>query len=129
MSRPVFRELASMVQARLNCEAMRESNTLADGWYDRWSSRIEALMKTAPSGAGIDAGTSIDLGACTGEKLVFGCSFHHHTEQGYDGWTEHTITVTASLATPGFKLAISGRNRNEIKDYLHDVYADWLASD
>jgi len=43
----------------------------------------------------------------------------------YDGWTEHRITVKPSLAF-GFELTISGRDRNEIKDYLSDVFYLWL---
>lgn len=46
----------------------------------------------------------------------------------YDGWTEHTITVRADLAH-GFKISISGRNRNEIKDYLHEVFSDCLETE
>jgi hypothetical protein len=48
------------------------------------------------------------------------------TEGGmYDGWTEHTVVVTPSLAF-GINIRITGRNRNDIKDYLHDVFHEAL---
>jgi hypothetical protein len=43
----------------------------------------------------------------------------------YDGWTEHTVTVTGSL-TSGYKMTISGRDRNDIKEYLYETFSAWL---
>ena len=49
-----------------------------------------------------------------------------HPETGmYDGWTEHTVTVRPSLQF-GFRLSISGRNRNGIKDYIAEVFGEIL---
>lgn len=57
---------------------------------------------------------------------MFDVAFHHMNESGYyDGWTGHTITVKASLSHK-FTLTISGRDRNGIKEYLHDTYNSWL---
>ena len=39
----------------------------------------------------------------------------------YDGWTNHTLTVRASLQF-GIDLTISGRNRNQIKEYLYETF-------
>jgi hypothetical protein len=39
----------------------------------------------------------------------------------YDGWTTHQVIVTPSLAF-GFTLKITGRDRNQIKDYLSETY-------
>jgi hypothetical protein len=65
--RPLYRELASMVQARLNC--IERNNT---EWQDKHEERILKLVSDhMPSGSGIDNGTKIDLDASTGEKLVF----------------------------------------------------------
>lgn len=44
----------------------------------------------------------------------------------YDGWTEHTITVTPAFIG-GFELSISGRNRNDIKDYISEVFNQALS--
>jgi hypothetical protein len=38
----------------------------------------------------------------------------------YDGWTEHTVVVTPSFR--GINLRISGRDRNQIKEYLYETY-------
>jgi hypothetical protein len=53
---------------------------------------------------------------------VFTCSYHHMNSDGYyDGWTEHEIIAKPSLVH-GIDLEVKGRNRNEIKDYLHDTF-------
>ena len=114
----LYRELASLVRARLNCEETGNRE-----WFQKYEERIEELVKNyMPSGSGFDCGTKIDLDKSTPEKLVFYTDFHHMNEVGYyDGWTEHRITVRPSLAF-GFTLTISGRNRNEIKDYIHQAF-------
>jgi hypothetical protein len=45
----------------------------------------------------------------------------------YDGWTEHTVTVTPSFS--GINIRVSGRNRNDIKDYIHETFSYALRSD
>lgn len=114
----LYRELASLVRARLNCEETGNRE-----WFQKHEERIEELVKNyMPSGSGFDCGTKIDLDKSTPEKLVFYTDFHHMNEVGYyDGWTEHRITVRPSLAF-GFTLTISGNNRNEIKDYIHQAF-------
>ena len=114
----LYRKLASLVQAHINCEISGNKE-----WFEKHEARIEELVKNyMPSGSGFDCGTKIDLDKSTPEKLVFYTDFHHMNEVGYyDGWTEHRITVRPSLAF-GFTLTISGKNRNEIKDYIHQVF-------
>ena len=46
----------------------------------------------------------------------------------YDGWTEHTVTVTPALSGE-FHLRISGRNRNDIKDMIHESFDHLLRTD
>lgn len=99
------------------------------GFNEEWSvvmeEKIDAIMKSAPSGSGIDRGTRIIAEKCSREKLVFAVSFHHMDENGYyDGWTEHQVIVTHDLI--GFNIRITGKNRNDIKEYLTDVYCYWL---
>jgi len=114
----LYRKLASLVQAHINCEISGNKE-----WFEKHEARIEELVKNyMPSGSGFDCGTKIDLDKSTPEKLVFYTDFHHMNEVGYyDGWTEHRITVRPSLAF-GFTLTISGKNRNEIKDYIHQAF-------
>src|SRR6266704_3653238 len=92
--RPLYKHLASIVGARLNCQ---KSDNIE--WLDKHEESIEYLVKNfMPSGSGIDSGTKIDLDESTSEKLVFHFGFHHIDENGmYDGWTEHTLTVLPSL--------------------------------
>lgn len=123
--RPLYRELASLLQARANCA--RANN---DEWYDKHAERIETLVKQwMPSGSGIDTGTEIDFDASTPSKLVFVFSYHHMDENGYyNGWTDHKCIVRPSLAF-GIDIRISGRDRNMVKDYLYEVYHHAITTD
>lgn len=125
MARYLYSELASMIQARKTCEA--KDNT---EWFDRHTDTIEELVKQhMPHGSGFDAGTKIDFDASHAEKLVFTTGFHHMNDGGYyDGWTEHTITVTPSLSNE-FNLRITGRNRNDIKELMYEYFRDSLRED
>jgi len=117
----VYQELATAVAARTNC--INSNNT---EWRDHWEDRIIKIVKDRmPSGSGVDCGTEFDLEESNDKKLVLHCSFHHMNDGGYyDGWTGHTITVTPGWSGPDIK--ISGRNRNDIKDYLGDLFHEAL---
>jgi hypothetical protein len=39
----------------------------------------------------------------------------------YDGWTEHQVIITPSLQH-GFDVRVTGQDRNEIKDYLAELF-------
>ena len=94
-------------------------------WIEKKQERLKQLLDELPSGSGWDCGTK--LGESTGERIVLFGSFHHMDENGfYDGCTEHGIHVTPSLRW-GFELRISGRDRNDIKDYLHDLFHEALS--
>lgn len=84
------------------------------------------LKGLLPSGSGIDSGTKIIGQKCSPRRFVMVAEYHHMNESGmYDGWTSHTITVKAHLYW-GFELTVGGRNRNDIKDYLYEVYDSCL---
>jgi hypothetical protein len=75
-----------------------------------------------PSGSGFDSGTQFDYDKSTPEKLVFHTTFHHMNENGmYDGWTEHTVTVTPSFVL-GYHVKITGRNKNNIIEYINECF-------
>jgi hypothetical protein len=114
----VAHRIACVLAARANCE--KSGNT---EWHARHSEALEALLhEYLPSGCGIDNGTGLDLDASIPEKLVFIVGFHHMDEHGgYDGWTYHRVIVRPSFVH-GIALSISGPNRNDVKDYLADVY-------
>ena len=115
--KPLYQELAQLVDARLRC--------LADNnpWAERHDSRIEALcVEYMPHGSGFDNGTMLDLEASTGNKLVFNTSYHYMDEFGsYAGWTEHRVIVRPDLQF-GFTLRITGSDRNYFKEYACEVF-------
>jgi hypothetical protein len=124
-ARYLYSELSSLVQARKNCIATGNSE-----WLTKHTESIDNLVKNClPSGSGFDNGTRLDLDASHGYKLVFNTSFHHMDGNGfYSGWTEHTVTVTPSLSSD-FHLRISGRNANDIKEYMHECFSFALSKD
>jgi hypothetical protein len=117
MQKTVAQALASAIQARRNC-----INSGNAEWKDRHEETIEHLVKEhLPSGAGIDGGCTIDLDKSFADKLVIHTSFHHMHDSGmYDGWTEHTVTIRPAFS--GFRMSLSGRDRNGIKEYLADTF-------
>lgn len=90
--------------------------------------RLKKLQDLLPSGSGFDSGTQIN-DATRPDRLVLDTAFHHLSEHGYyTGWTEHSVIVTPSLVS-GFDLRITGRNRNNIKDYIAEEFDYALRQD
>ncbi len=86
------------------------------------------VKRHGPSGSGIDMGTALSEMSDPG-RIVLGTHFHHMDEHGgYDGWTEHKVTVKASMLF-GIDITVGGRNRNDIKELLHQTYHHWLTSE
>lgn len=113
----LYQRIARTLQAIENC---RQSGNSV--WLDKHCDTLDQLEAMLPSGSGIDNGTHLDRDRSTPNKIVLTFGFHHMDENGYyDGWTDHTLTVRPSLAF-GIDLKITGPNRNEIKDYLHETY-------
>ena len=119
---PVYRIIAGLVLAIENCERMGNSE-----WEVNHHERVEYLVNEyMPSGGGFDAGTSLNFDFSKPDRLVFDTSFHHMTQNGfYDGWTTHQVVVTPSLAF-GMDVAVKGVNKNEIKEYIGDVFSGIL---
>lgn len=115
--------LSIYVQARDNCIASNNKE-----WQARHEERLAALSNWLPSGSGLDNNPGLNLGASTAEKLVFtSCDFHHMNSYGsYDGWTSHTVTVRPAFN--GLDIRISGRDRNEIKDVIHETFSIALST-
>ncbi len=124
MPKEFYRKIAHLVQARINCDTFNPRNV---EWFDKHEARLNELVaEFLPHGSGFDNGTTLDLDKSTSEKLIFYTSFHHMDENGgYDGWTDHSIIVTASLVY-GFNLRVTGRDRNDIKDYIATRFNDAL---
>lgn len=116
--------LASLIFARENCQ--KSGNT---EWFAKHTERLEYLADNyLPSGSGVDNGARLDLDASKPEKIVLSLSFHHMDEGGsYDGWTDHVVTVRPSFVF-GYHIGISGRDRNNIKEYLSELLREYLDS-
>lgn len=119
MTRKLYQELASRIVAIANC--VKSNN---QEWLAKHTQTAHELVKEfMPSGSGIDTGTKLDIDESNGDKLVFDFGFHHMNDAGmYDGWTEHRAIVTPSLMS-GFDIKITGRDRNQIKEYLHEIFS------
>jgi len=114
----VYQKIATCLQAMENCR-----KTGNDEWLVKHRETIDDLVcHRLPSGSGWDNGTELDYDASTPDKIVLTGAFHHMDENGsYDGWTYHKIIVTGSLANE-IDISITGRDRNDIKEYLHQVF-------
>ena len=115
----VYQEIAALSAAIENCKARGNYE-----WLARHEERLSwVINQFLPSGSGIDSGTK--LIEASDKKIVLQADFHHMDQNGYyDGWTEHTVVVRP--AWQGIDIKITGRNRNDIKDYLGDVFHDAL---
>lgn len=89
---------------------------------------INRLEEHLPSGSGFNDPATLDLDASNSHKLVFNVSFHHMNEHGfYDKWTHHSVVVSPSF--DGFLLKVTGKNHNQIKEYIHDIFSGILDLD
>ncbi len=121
--RNVITMIASAVAARANCAEFGGPRKEA---FDRWTEQLEAI--DLPSGSGFDNGSSVDIGQSTEDRIVLSTSFHHMTEGTYDGWTDHEIIVTPSLVH-GYDVEVTGEDRNDILEYIADVFSEALGED
>lgn len=117
----VCRVIASMLlqldNLRRNSNVPDKINLMGDV-KDRIKTTVKDFM---PSGSGVDDGTKLD-DRSNPDKLEFIASFHHMDENGcYDGWTDHRVIVKPSLVF-GTSIRVTGRDRNQIKDYLHELF-------
>jgi hypothetical protein len=125
-NKTVLSVLSNALVARANCEKSGNSE-----FYAKWEALITQIEKNClPSGSGFDSGTEVDIEKSNGQtRIVFTTAFHHMDENGYyDGWTEHTVTASPCLLF-GFNLKVSGRNRNEIKDYIDETFSHALQNE
>ena len=118
----IYQRLSRSLCARNNCLLIDDD--AAEKWSAVHQNTIDSILDTAPHGSGFDAGTQLSESS-TPEKLIFTTAYHHMRNDMYDGWTEHLVTVTPSLQC-GFKLKVSGKNRNAIKTYIDETFYSWL---
>lgn len=116
--KPLYKIIASAVGAFKNCEGSGN-----DEWRDRHEQKLQWIAKNLmPSGSGWDLGTKLDLDKSDDDKLVFYGEWHHMNSNGfYTNWTAHRIIVTPSFVSD-IDVEITGRNQNQIKDVIHDLF-------
>ncbi len=118
--RTMAQAIAETVTAYHNC--VKSGNA---EWELRHLETLYRLERKLPRGSGVDNGTKIELWSAE-KKIVLACSFHHMDENGfYDGWTDHTITVTPTFS--GIHVRVGGGRRNNIREYLADLYREALS--
>ena len=125
MDKKLYQAIAGRIQARENC--IRSLNA---SWERSHKDAADAMARNAlPSGSGFYMGTKIDWEKSNSERIVFSVSFHHtDVYRGYDGWTDHSVIVTASL-TSDFNIRVTGRDRNDIKEYITETFLHALDVD
>ncbi len=105
-------------------DAWKRCKVTGNEWATKHEITLKELADALPSGSGFDAQTTIDLERSHLERVIIHTSFHHMDENGYyDGWTEHTLTVTPSFLGH-CRTRISGLNRNDIKSYIAEVFSE-----
>lgn len=115
----VIQTISTLVQAIHTCEKYPHNT---GDWETKHRSRLEKIAKEyLPHGSGFDAGTEVDVDNSTEKKIKLTTSFHHMNADGYYiGWTDHVITVTPAFS--GVDITVSGRNKDEIKSYIHETF-------
>ena len=116
-TRRFYNELAQTIQFYKNTLDRKEYE-----WNFYAELRIKRLESHLPSGSGLDNGSKINLDLSTPQKIVIDTTFHHMDKNGYyDGYTTHCIIITSCLQH-GYKIHVTGRNKNNIKEYLYSLF-------
>lgn len=85
---------------------------------------MKKLLELLPSGSGLDQGVKFAWSESKPNRLVFIFAFHHMNTVGYySGWSHHKLIITPCFMT-GYKMTITGRDKNKIKDDLYDLFEE-----
>lgn len=118
MENQLYKELASRIQARHNCQ--KSNNT---EWFGKHTDVANAMLRELPHGSGIDGEWRLDFDKSNGEKVILYGEYHAMDDNGYyDGWIDFRVTITPSLQFD-FNLSITGNfgKYQDVKDYLYDI--------
>lgn len=133
--RPVYEALYGALLAWRSCARNWAAGGQNAAHYremvGRWDSLIDSLVKKhMPSGSGFDNGTKLDRDTSLRRGLlVFDTAFHHMNEGGfYEGWSEHTVFVRPAFVGHFEIYKIDGRDRNQIKDMIADMFNSALVT-
>lgn len=124
----LYQHIASLLDTLLRCEAPTANSSQAAHVVEHRKT-LKDLVGNLPSGSGFDNGTSIDLERSTPNRVIFRTAFHHMNEAGfYTGWSNHDVIMTPSLVW-GFDLHVTGRDMNDVKEYIAGCFHDALNTD
>ncbi len=125
MGMKLYKAIARAIGSRNRCL----SKSVGHEAILNWEEQIRKFNDMLPSGSGFDCGTKINLDESNSNKIVINTSFHHMDENGgYNGWTNHAITIRAELEMD-FTLRVSGRDKNQIKEYIAETFNHDLMQD
>jgi hypothetical protein len=120
----LYTAIASALVARENC---RESGN--DVWAKIWEERLARYDSMLPGGSGFDNGSVVVKADSGDTKIVIATAYHHMDEVGgYTEWTDHHVTIKPNLVH-GITVHVGGRNINDIKDYIGEVFETALTAD
>lgn len=115
MKTTLIARIARLIQAHEHC--LKSEDKVCE-FHINELAKLQSLL---PNGSGIDEGCKIVIEKSSFNKVVISFGFHHMNEGGYyDGWTNHELIVKPEF--DGISLRITGKNRNQIKDYLYDLF-------
>lgn len=117
-----YQRIAQIFNAYNNCIESENKE-----WENKHANNLEEMVENyLPCGSGFDNGTKFNWDESKDNKLVFDTAFHHMNEGGYyDGWTEHKIIITSDLMND-FNVKITGKNHNQIKEYIHSCFSNFV---
>jgi hypothetical protein len=121
----LYQHIAALLKAIENCENLGNTE-----WKDKHTENLELLLADLlPSGSGFDTRTILLWNESHEGKLVFETEFHHMNDTGYyTCWTKHKVIITPSLSND-FSLRVTGRDKNQIKDYIAETFEFSLSQD
>jgi len=101
-------------------------------WVDKRKEEIEAIMKTAPHGSGIDGDVTLIEKDSSDIRIVIKAEYHTMNQNGYySEWITAIITISATLTAPGFDIdvrfeedieQINNHYYNEAVKYVNKEY-------
>lgn len=96
-----------------------------EAWMAEAEFRLDSLDAVLPTGAGM-YNASIIRDKSSSQKVEINFMYHFVNNDGhYDGHEGYRLIIKPDLAH-GYALNIFGNNRDGIKDYFYDVFADAL---
>lgn len=86
---------------------------------------LALLEKLLPIGNGVETGCVILLKST--EKRIEVDTAYWHPNYSYETsrWTEHQVVITPSFEGE-INIRITGKNENNVKDYLYDIFHEAL---